>query len=121
MSFVAVKKCSLRLNPSVRIKTRHFCARSRETVLVIGGYGTFGSLLCERLATLSEDSTVTPFWILIGGRNTKQGKQMVERLKLKHQHVLTDSTTLDITDSYFVQKLKELKPKIVIHTSGLYS
>ena len=73
-------------------------------VLIIGGYGNFGSFIARRLA---KDSNIT---LIIAGRSGKKAKTFAESL-----HAEWD--VIDIQKD-FDSSLKKNKPDIVIHTSG---
>ncbi|MCC7304934.1 MAG: saccharopine dehydrogenase NADP-binding domain-containing protein [Alphaproteobacteria bacterium] len=73
-------------------------------VLIIGGYGNFGSFIARRLAQ------ETDIKVIIVGRSGEKAKTLAESLK-------AEWTVLDIENN-FEESLRNIKPDIVIHTSG---
>lgn len=73
-------------------------------VLVIGGYGNFGSVISERLAA---DERLN---VIIAGRSADKAKTLAATLNC-------DYARIDIHDR-FSDSLAEISPDIVIHTSG---
>ena len=80
-------------------------------VLVIGGYGFFGSRLVERLARQPGLA------ITVAGRSMPSGQALVERLRPQAQATLHPAV-LDIHASGFARDLQRLGPQAVVHTSG---
>ncbi|MDR7149707.1 hypothetical protein J2W49_001662 [Hydrogenophaga palleronii] len=80
-------------------------------VLVIGGYGFFGSRLLERLVRQSG------LHIVVGGRSAEKAHALVERLRASGTSMLS-ATTLDILSPTFKRDLAALAPALTIHTSG---
>lgn len=80
-------------------------------VLVIGGYGFFGSRLVERLARQP------PLHITIAGRSRHPAQALVQRLQPTAQATL-DSLALDITAPALAQTLSAQRPDVVVHTCG---
>jgi saccharopine dehydrogenase-like NADP-dependent oxidoreductase len=79
-----------------------------KRILIIGGYGNFGSFISKTLA-------LEPcIQVIIAGRSLSKAKQFLATLKSnnKAEAVVLDITT-DITNN-----LKSIRPDIVIHTSG---
>ncbi len=80
------------------------------TVMVLGGYGTFGSRICRALCGKG-------FHVIINGRHFHQAQE------LKHS-ILEDNFDAQITVSCFdiysqlKLHLKKMKPTLVIHTCG---
>jgi len=79
-----------------------------ERVLIIGGYGNFGSYIARRLA---EDENIQ---LIIAGRSLAKAEKMVSALNSANQPI---AAQLDIHKN-LDEVLAELKPKVVIHTSG---
>lgn len=79
-------------------------------VLIIGGYGNFGSFISGRLAR--EDN----IQLIIAGRDEKKSTNFATSLKAKNQ---AESFCLDINRN-LVEALAAIKPNVVIHTSGPY-
>lgn len=73
-------------------------------VLIIGGYGNFGRFIARRLA---QEADIT---VIIAGRSEEKAKALAKNLK-------TEWAVLDI-EKNLDQSLKNIKPDIVIHTSG---
>lgn len=84
---------------------------SIHRVLVIGGYGFFGSRLVELLSRQSK------LHILIAGRSRSAAEALVQ----KHAPSATSSleaTGIDIGNASLAQTLTALQPDTVIHTAG---
>lgn len=75
-----------------------------KRILIIGGYGNFGSFITKRLAR--EDD----IHLIIAGRSLKKAQALA-------QEVGGEAAQLDINDG-FEDALTRIKPDIVIHTSG---
>ncbi len=73
-------------------------------VLVIGGYGNFGSFIARRLA---QEAYIK---VIIAGRSGEKAKVLAETIN-------AEWATLDI-EKNLDESLKAIKPNIVIHTSG---
>lgn len=84
---------------------------STYRVLVIGGYGFFGT----RLVTLL--SRQPHLHILVAGRSREQAEALVHKLRPGATSQL-EATALDIGVPAFAQTLTALKPHAVIHTAG---
>lgn len=74
-------------------------------VLIIGGYGNFGSLIARRL---SRDPTLE---IVIAGRSVEKAETLVSTLGN------ATAARLDVSDD-LVPALRRIAPDVVIHTSG---
>lgn len=79
-----------------------------KRVLIIGGYGNFGSFISKRLAR--EEN----IQVIIAGRSLEKAKAHAEKLGGKAEAAAVD------TNNNFARSLESLKPDIVIHTSGPY-
>jgi saccharopine dehydrogenase-like NADP-dependent oxidoreductase len=79
-----------------------------HTVLVLGGYGFFGSRICSLL--LNEPS----LRILIGGRDGSKGRLLAKSLGLPNEAAIE----IDCTNSNFSVRLRELGVNTLIHTAG---
>ncbi|MDH5721699.1 MAG: saccharopine dehydrogenase NADP-binding domain-containing protein [Alphaproteobacteria bacterium] len=77
-------------------------------ILIIGGYGNFGRFIAKHLA---RESTIT---LIISGRSLNKAKAFAATLKAANP---PESAALDI-DKNLPEKLGQIKPDIVIHTSG---
>ena len=79
-----------------------------KRVLIIGGYGNFGSYIARELATHPNIA------LLIGGRSKSKGDAFAASLDAVN---LAGGCALDI-DGDIEKRLREIRPDIVIHTSG---
>lgn len=84
---------------------------SNFRVLVIGGYGFFGT----RLVTLL--SRQPKLHILVAGRSRAQAEALVQALRAGAAAQL-EATTLDIAAPSLPEALAALKPDAVVHTAG---
>lgn len=84
---------------------------STYRVLVIGGYGFFGS----RLVTLL--SRQPNLHILVAGRSRDQAQALVDRLAPGANSQL-EAQAVDIASPELIRTLSALKPDAVIHTAG---
>ncbi len=75
-----------------------------KRVLVIGGYGNFGSFISKALA---QDENIQ---VIIAGRSRDKANQLASKLG-------AEAFVLDINNN-LEQALSSIKPDIVIHTSG---
>ena len=78
-----------------------------KRVLVIGGYGHFGTFICKEL---SKEPNIH---LIIAGRNLNKAKALAESFSR------AEAVCLDIHNN-FSELLKDVKADIVIHTSGPY-
>lgn len=79
-----------------------------HTILVLGGYGFFGSRICQTLA-INEN-----IHLLIGGRNIAQAQALASNLGLNsNQGLAIDAYAVNLA-----QRLAELNVDTVIHTAG---
>ncbi len=79
-------------------------------ILIIGGYGNFGSFIAGRLA---DEDTIQ---LIIAGRDEEKAKNFANSLKAKHP---AESFRLDIHHN-LAAALAAIAPNVVIHTSGPY-
>lgn len=77
-------------------------------VLVIGGYGNFGSFI-SRLLSRDENTQ-----LIIAGRNEAKVQALAQSLDAGNA---AETANLDITHG-FEDALSTIKPNVVIHTSG---
>lgn len=77
-------------------------------VLIIGGYGNFGSYIAEALAPLKT------IQLVIAGRSKSKAEKLVASLNATNQPL---AVQMDIGRN-FEESLQSLAPDIVIHTSG---
>ncbi|MGJ9417073.1 saccharopine dehydrogenase family protein [Massilia sp. CMS3.1] len=80
-------------------------------VLVIGGYGFFGSRLVELL------SRQPRLHILVGGRSQASAQALADKLSPGASSHL-EALAIDIDSPSLARTLSTLKPDIVIHTAG---
>lgn len=79
-------------------------------ILIIGGYGNFGSFIASRL--VREDN----IQLIIAGRDEEKAKKNAAKLQAKNK---AESFRLDINKN-LAEALVAIKPSVVIHTSGPY-
>lgn len=82
-----------------------------QSVLVLGGYGNFGKRIVENLCSIKN------LTVFIAGRSISKAQACIDEL----QDEATASLNVFIADIYaedFPDKLLDLSPDIVIHTSG---
>ena len=77
-------------------------------VLIIGGYGNFGAFISKALA---KESNIQ---IIIAGRSLEKSTKLAFKLDALNK---AEAVALDINGN-FTEALKQIKPDIVIHTSG---
>lgn len=75
-----------------------------KKVLIIGGYGNFGSFIARALA---QDKTMD---VVIAGRSGEKAQELAKKLGVR-------SAVLDI-EMDMDEKIAAIKPDIIIHTSG---
>jgi len=79
-------------------------------VLIIGGYGNFGSFISRMLAR--EEN----IQLILAGRNIDKAQKLADEMEAKNR---AEVARVDI-ESGLSSALREIKPNIVIHTSGPY-
>lgn len=82
-----------------------------KTVLVLGGYGNFGRKIVENLCEMEM------LTVVICGRSITKANQLVNDLQSRAKATLK-AVAIDIFSDMFLDKLKEISPDLVIHTSG---
>ena len=80
-----------------------------SSVLIIGGYGHFGTRIARTLAT---DPNIK---LLIAGRNLQKAETLCNSLTSKHP---PQPVMLDINSENLSRDLKATRAKIVVHTCG---
>lgn len=80
----------------------------KKRILIIGGYGNFGSYIAKRLAGNAN------IQLVIAGRSQEKAAEFCTTLGAYN---VAEPSALDIFDS-LEQRLKDLMPDLVIHTSG---
>lgn len=79
-----------------------------KRILIIGGYGNFGSYISK---TLAQESNIT---VIIAGRSIEKAQSFINTLEAANT---PEAVALDITHN-LDEALQTIKPDIVIHTSG---
>lgn len=79
-----------------------------KTILIIGGYGNFGSFIARKL---SNEPNIK---LYIGGRNLEKAQNFVQSLDSQH---IAEAIRLDINHN-IEESIDALRPDVVIHTSG---
>ncbi len=79
-----------------------------HTILVLGGYGFFGSRISQALAANEG------IRLLIGGRNIAQAQSAVSKLELSSSQAIA----IDAHAANLSERLVELKVNTLIHTAG---
>lgn len=79
-----------------------------KRVLIIGGYGNFGTFITKRLAAENN------IQVIIAGRSIDKAKKLAATLNATYK---PEAVFLDIS-SNLATSLAEINPDIVIHTSG---
>jgi len=80
----------------------------KKRVLIIGGYGNFGSFITRQLVRENN------LQVIIAGRSLDKANQLADELDNASN---VETVTLDI-NANLAEALAEIKPDIVIHTSG---
>lgn len=87
---------------------RRFYSTTRSHhVLILGGYGSFGKLISQRL---SKNPNIQ---LTIAGRDLQKASQLAQQLDCSH-------AMIDVYSTELKTRLAELKPDTVIHTCGPY-
>lgn len=84
----------------------------RYRILVLGGYGTFGTRICRALA---QDKLVR---VIIAGRRIEAAQQLATKLEQALPGCRAEVAAVDIGSPEFSAKLRQLRPDAVIHTCG---
>lgn len=79
-----------------------------KRILIIGGYGNFGSFITKRLAKENN------LQIIVAGRSIEKSKQLVLQLEAANE---PETVALNIHDN-LAKNMAVIRPDIVIHTSG---
>ncbi|WP_282607324.1 saccharopine dehydrogenase family protein [Pelagibius sp. Alg239-R121] len=79
-----------------------------KRVLVIGGYGNFGSFITKKLA---QDDNIQ---VIVAGRSSDKANKLISELDSVHK---PEAYTLDINIG-ITEALGAIRPDIVVHTSG---
>ena len=78
-------------------------------VLIIGGYGNFGSYIARSLA--SDDA----IRLLVAGRSAQKAESFALSLEAANP---AEGHALDIDSGNFAQTIAQIRPDIVVHTTG---
>jgi saccharopine dehydrogenase-like NADP-dependent oxidoreductase len=118
----------LALNSSRSYQSKLFyTANSKHRVAVIGGYGNFGTRLCNLLAKSTQqriinsvaDKDSTKLEIIILGRDKIKAADLQAQLKTNYPDVTYETFAVDYKDEEkFKSFLKEQRIDTLIHTSG---
>ncbi len=79
-----------------------------KRILIIGGYGNFGSYISK---TLAKENNIT---VIIAGRSIEKARKLINTIEAGNT---PEAVALDITKN-LDEALQDIKPDIVIHTSG---
>ena len=79
-----------------------------KRILILGGYGNFGSFISKSLAKLAEVQ------VIIAGRSLDKAQTLINEMEAANK---PEAIRLDITEG-FADALANIKPDMVIHTSG---
>jgi saccharopine dehydrogenase-like NADP-dependent oxidoreductase len=79
-----------------------------HTTLVLGGYGFFGTRICQALAANNS------IRLIIGGRDANQARRMAQQLGIAPGQAIA----IDADAPNLAQRLSELQVATVIHTAG---
>ena len=79
-----------------------------KRILIIGGYGNFGSYISK---TLAQENNITA---IIAGRSIEKAQRFINTIEAANT---PEAVALDITQN-LDEALQTIKPDIVIHTSG---
>jgi saccharopine dehydrogenase-like NADP-dependent oxidoreductase len=83
-------------------------------ILVLGGYGNVGRLLCETLAK-NPDLTV-----IVAGRSFEKAQLLVDSIQLGNDQANSEACKMDWESSDFFYQLAGAAPQIVIQAAGPY-
>ncbi len=83
-----------------------------KRILVLGAYGNFGKRICKSL------SIRTDICLLIAGRSKEKAEQFCNELKSNNSRCELVAIEIDISSLDFAERLGDLSPDIVVHTSG---
>ena len=84
----------------------------RYRVLVLGGYGTFGTRITRELA---KDKAIH---VIIGGRDRVRGEGLARSIRRDTPESEVQAVTCDIDDLSFPQELRALRANAVVNTCG---
>lgn len=80
-------------------------------VMVVGGYGNFGSIVCRHLALMPDVA------LLLSGRNPRKLQRKVDELN-RRAHTACEGWCGDAMGSEFQAALTALNIQLVVHTGG---
>jgi hypothetical protein len=102
----------------------------QHRVLILGGYGTFGSMITTRLASYgdggsdingNDDNSSQPLDIIIGGRSLSSAARLVDQLRaIALPGTQLHPMAIDINEpiASLQQRFKDAKIDTVVHTCG---
>ena len=85
---------------------------STKKILVLGGYGNFGQLICDYLSKRPD------IHLVIAGRNRGKAEKLSRALFIQGAKSTISTLTIDIHTRQLHQSLGRIRPDIVIHTCG---
>jgi hypothetical protein len=80
-----------------------------QRVLILGGYGNFGSFISK---TLAKENYLQ---VIVAGRSLEKAKAFIQTIEAINSPEISE---IDITNTDFSNALSLIRPNIVIHTSG---
>ena len=83
-----------------------------EKILVLGGYGNFGKLICDVLARRGDAE------LIVAGRSRDRAEKYCSELTANNPKCRLSALALDVQSDAFPKILKTIQPDIVIHTCG---
>ena len=89
-------------------KIKQGTIKMTSRILIIGGYGNFGSYISK---TLAKENNIT---VIIAGRSIEKAQSFIKTIEAANA---PEAIALDITQN-LAEALQTIKPDIVIHTSG---
>lgn len=85
----------------------------KKKILILGGTGHFGTRIIKGLMDIADIE------LLVGGRNKADiEKHISELINEKTPACSIKAFQINMNDDFFVSKLKELSPYILLHTAG---
>lgn len=81
-------------------------------ILVLGGYGQFGSRIVARLA---HDATLH---LTVAGRRRDAGERLISKLRADHARAHLEAAALDVDTGDLAGTLAAFRPQLVIHAAG---
>ncbi|WIO73162.1 saccharopine dehydrogenase NADP-binding domain-containing protein [Porticoccaceae bacterium LTM1] len=85
---------------------------SVKRIVILGGYGNFGKRIAEQLA---KDASLI---LIIAGRSAVKAESICQKLNESGARASLACAPIDLNAANFTSQLADLKPDLVIHTSG---